>query len=194
MKILRDERGEVVILPAPSFGTRGEAVVREKSFGWFKKPAPAAPIPIAVRATAHCCFFCKWCDTQILLPHERLGMAFGNPVTRKIDVRSIATVCPSCNHVAPYSLFRGCNGFDTRHKVMDVPASGKTIFIDWLHCEEETCPFQVPFFLKLDGDISEAGGRLMSAGWLWKEVACASGHRIQSADLAFGGLIPPKTF
>ena len=69
----------------------------------------------------HCCFYCTWCGQPIFLPNDRIGSPFGNPDARKIDVRSIATVCHNCKHIGNYSMFRSCRGFDTRHKVMHSP-------------------------------------------------------------------------
>ena len=101
----------------------------------------------------------------------------GNPDARKIDVRSIATVCQNCKHIGNYSMFRSCRGFDTRHKIMHSPISGQTVLLHWLQCVETTCPDRVPLFVRLEDDAST--GEAEAAEWLWDELTCASGHRIE---------------
>ena len=112
---------------------------------------PAVTVPAV---TSHCCFFCQWCSSPILLAHDQMGLPFAHPSLRRIEVRSVASVCRSCNHVASYSLFRGCSGFDTRHKLMLAPTAGKTILLEWLQCDASSCPFRVPLFVNFDDDLS----------------------------------------
>jgi hypothetical protein len=184
MKILRDESGYVLVVRAP-FPLQG----RERA------AAPAEPITnsttetntapaIPVRATQHCCFYCAFCGNPILLPHDLMGAPFGSPYVRKISARSVATVCNRCNRVGNFSLFRGCNGFDTRHKMVSAPTLSRTVLLDWLQCLERSCPFRVPLFFNIPED---AGAQENSvSNWKWDGLACASGHDIRhvSIDLA----------
>ena len=105
-----------------------------------------------------------------------LALRSGNPDARKIDVRSIATVCLNCKHIGNYSMFRSCRGFDTRHKVMHSPNNGQTVLLHWLQCVERTCPDRVPLFARLESD--SPAGEAEAAGWLWDELTCPSGHSI----------------
>ncbi|MGA8669325.1 MAG: hypothetical protein WB679_05590 [Terracidiphilus sp.] len=126
----------------------------------------------------HCCFYCSWCSTPILLPHENLGLPFGGPLVRKIEARSIGTVCLSCGRVGTYSLFRGSQGYNTRHKFVPSRPFGSTVLLDWLACEEPTCVFPLPFFVTFDERFSEANVKELAARWSWEDVMCSVGHVI----------------
>ncbi len=142
----------------------------------------AAPIEIEI---PHCCFYCSWCAAQILLPHDGLGFAFGGPMIRKIEARSIGTICGGCGHVGTYSLFRGCQGYDTRHKFVPSPLMGRTVLLDWLPCQEETCVFKLPFFLTYDEDLTEENLKEWAPKWLWNDLTCSVGHTIEPPKWLF---------
>src|ERR1700750_230300 len=174
MKLLRDESGYVLVLRGLEVLPGGKTAEREET-----SPAPVQAVNAAANISCsvpHCCFYCAWCGQPILLPHDRIGSPFGNPDARKIDVRSIATVCGNCKHIGNYSMFRSCRGFDTRHKIMHAPNTGETALLHWLQCAEKTCPAWVPLFVRLDRDRPMAEGD--AAEWLWDELTCAAGHRI----------------
>ena len=135
--------------------------------------------PSTARPTQHCCFHCRYCDAVISLPHDRLGLAFAPPSVRRTDVRAIGVVCESCHHVAVYSLFRGTHGFDTRHKIVPMPPAGKTLLVDMLRCDEETCTHPLPLFLTAEGDLTGDAVKDLGKSWDWDELTCASGHRIR---------------
>jgi hypothetical protein len=126
----------------------------------------------------HCCFYCSWCASPILLPHESLGMPFGGPLVRKIEARSIGTVCPTCAHVASYSLFRGSVGYDTRHRFVPSRNVGTTMLLDCMPCEESTCVFPLPFFVTFDEKLNEANVKEFAAGWYWEDLMCSVSHVI----------------
>jgi hypothetical protein len=107
-----------------------------------------------------------------------MGQPFGHPTVRKIEVRTIATVCQSCRLIASYSLFRGCSGFDTRHRLLPSTVSGSTVLFDWLKCDAEGCPFRVPFFVNFDRDLSLEEKARVVTNWIWQDLVCMSGHRI----------------
>ncbi|HTB98185.1 MAG TPA: hypothetical protein VK716_14330 [Terracidiphilus sp.] len=187
MKFLRDESGEVLVFPG-LFGTRGQLRAAELHGEGARKPGLADAQPSVIRRrAAHCCFYCRWCEASILLEHNSMGMMFGQPAVRQIDARSIATICRGCGHVGDYSLFRACHGFETRHKIIDSEAVGKTILVDWLHCEEKTCTARVPFFMTMENPMEEMEGRKLEASWLWEGVECASGHPIVPTTLGIWG-------
>ena len=175
MKILRDESGYVLVLRGLQVLPGGKAVVEEKA-----SPAPVEAPSVAattVCAIPHCCFFCSWCGQPILLPNDRIGSPFSNPDARKIDVRSIATVCQNCKHIGNYSMFRSCRGFDTRHKITHSPSSGQTVLLHWLQCVEKTCPARVPLFARIESGVPPR--ETDASEWLWDELTCAAGHRIK---------------
>ena len=178
MRILREEDGYVLVLRRPALEILGKAEEREQ-----KTPAakPAPVIPEVSCALPHCCFYCSWCGEPILLPHDRMGSPFGAAAARKIDVRSIATVCAKCKHIGNYTMFRGSKGFDTRHKIMLARSNGSTVLLNWLQCEEKTCPARVPLFVRLDHESEEQASQ--PAEWLWDELTCVSGHRIKPIAL-----------
>jgi hypothetical protein len=179
MKILRDESGYVLVLRGLQVLPGGRAAVEEKA---PPKPVEAVAAPeVRICSVPHCCFFCSWCGQAILLPNDRIGSPFGNPDARKIDVRSIATVCHNCKHIGNYSMFRSCRGFDTRHKIMHAPNSGQTVLLHWLQCVEKTCPARVPLFVRIERDAPTGEGE--AAEWLWDELTCASGHRIKQVSV-----------
>ena len=180
MKLLRDESGYVLVLREFEVLQGGRTAVKEKT----EKPPlelVEAMSPAAICSVPHCCFFCAWCGQPILLPNDRIGAPFGNPDCRKIDVRSIATVCHACKHIGNYSMFRSCRGFDTRHKIMNSPNCGETVLLYWLQCTEKTCTARVPLFVRLEGDGPAAEAQV--AEWLWEELTCASGHRIKQVSV-----------
>lgn len=185
MKLLRDERGEMPVVPQPdaasSTGSSTPAV---------HVPAKAVqPAPFAVArraATQHCRFFCRWCDSVILVPHEGIGQPFANPYLRKIEARAIATACDSCSHVAPFSLFRGSPGYDTRHTLIPAEPQGDVVLLDWLKCEESTCSFPLPLFVMPRAPLSVDTVREMALQWHWEELTCAAGHRILAPLWIFG--------
>ncbi len=180
MKILRDESGYVLVLRGLQVLPGGKAAAATKA-----APAPAAETEGAAGTTTcvvpHCCFYCAWCGHPILLPNDRIGSPFGNPDARKIEVRSIATVCPTCKHIGNYSMFRSCRGFDTRHKIVHASSSGETELLYWLQCVEATCPLRIPLFAKLEDGVPL--GEAEAAEWLWDDLTCASGHCIQQIQL-----------
>jgi hypothetical protein len=179
MKILRDESGYVLVLRGLQVLPGGKAAVQAKT-----SSAPAEAVSTAGSTNCsvpHCCFYCAWCGHPILLPNDRIGSPFGNPDARKIETRSIATVCPTCKHIGNYSMFRSCRGFDTRHKIMHAPNCGETALLYWLQCVEGTCPLRVPLFVKLEGDAP--AGEAEAAEWLWDDLTCASGHCIKQISL-----------
>lgn len=189
MKILRDESGYVLVLRGPNFAVAGRAEEKAQEL-----PIPARPVPQVQHATCalpHCCFYCSWCGEPILLPHDRIGTPFGNPDARKIDVRSIATVCHHCKHIGTYTMFRGLRGFDTRHKITLALGSGTTLLLNWLQCEEKTCTARVPLFVRLEQDPQEEDPQV--AEWLWDELTCALGHRIKPIPLDPTLQLPVRT-
>lgn len=179
-KLLFDESGYVLVMRRPRIFPGAEIAEKELS--------PASPVQTvgAVIETPgcsvpHCCFYCAWCGHPVLLPNDRIGSPFGNPDARKIDARSIATVCHDCKHIGNYSMFRSCRGFDTRHKLVHSPNNGDTVLLNWLHCVERTCTARVPFFLKLE--VGAPPEEMHPAKWLWDGLTCASGHRIKQIPL-----------
>ena len=190
MKFLRDESGYVLVLRRPRLISVGEATETAEE---ARQPAKTAePVRRATCAVPHCSFVCEWCGAPILLPNDRIGSPFGNPDARKIDVRSIATVCFHCKHIGNYSMFRGCHGFDTRHRIVHALNCGTTALLHWLRCEESTCPARVPLFVRLDGDTAE--NPAAAAEWLWDSLTCASGHRIKQIPLDPTMQLPLRTF
>jgi len=140
-------------------------------------PHPASLIEIEI---PHCCFYCAWCASPILLPHEGLGLPFGGPLIRKIEARSIGTVCLACGHAGTYSLFRGGQGYNTRHKFVPSHTAGTTVLLDQLHCMELTCVFPLPFFVTFDEKFSEANVKEFAVRWIWDDLTCSVGHVIQA--------------
>jgi hypothetical protein len=188
MKLLRDESGYVLVLRRPQL-VGGRTFETELSKSQPAKAdrimeAPACSVP-------HCCFYCAWCGQPILLPNDRIGSPFGHPDARKIDVRSIATVCHNCKHIGNYSMFRACRGFDTRYKVMHSPIKGQTVLLHWLQCDERTCPERVPLFASFEDDT--LAGEAEAAGWLWDELTCASGHSIRRIPVDPAYPLPLRT-
>lgn len=175
MRFLRDESGYVLVMRGPSLLVSGRTAEKESSS--LQRVEKDHVVAAPVCSVPHCCFYCGWCGQPILLPNDRIGSPFGHPDARKIDVRSIATVCDNCKHIGNYSMFRACRGFDTRHKVMHSPIKGQTVLLHWLQCVERTCPDRVPLFARLDSEAPT--GEAEAAAWLWDELTCASGHAIR---------------
>lgn len=178
-KLFSDESGYVLVLQRPQLFP-GRAAEKELS-----TKLPVREVGVVVEAPRcvipHCCFYCAWCDHPVLLSNDRMGSPFGNPDARKLDVRSIATVCLHCKHICNFSMFRACRGYDTRHKIMHTANSGDTLLLNWLHCVESTCTARVPFFVKMEnGENPEA---MRTEEWLWDELTCASGHAIKQVPL-----------
>ena len=189
MKLLRDESGYVLVLRNPGLAVIGKTDEKTQEQQPSIKAVPAPPKTSC--ALPHCCFYCSWCEEQILLPHDRIGTPFGNPDARKIDVRSIATVCHNCKHIGNYTMFRGCRGFDTRHKIVHVLGSGTTVLLNWLQCNEKTCAARVPLFVRLTQDPDEEDTQVTE--WLWDELTCALGHRIKPIPLDPSFQLPLRT-
>jgi hypothetical protein len=126
----------------------------------------------------HCCFLCRWCAAPILLPHDAMGLPFGGPLVRRIEARSVGTVCGKCGHLGVYSFFRGSQGFNTRHKFVPARPAGKTLLLAWLYCEEPTCAFPLPFFVTLADSSSEESIKELAAAWNAEELVCTAGHQI----------------
>jgi hypothetical protein len=164
---------------------------RRPVFFWSKTTAPDEPVdvaahpaalpPAAPAVTSHCCFYCQTCGSPILLPHDQMGLPFAQPSLRRIEVRTIATVCTSCNHISNHSLFRGCPGYDTRNKLMPAPTSGRTVLALWLQCDGSDCPFRVPLFVNLDSDLSNESYAGLVANWIWDDLTCIAGHNLRRA-------------
>jgi hypothetical protein len=178
MKILRDESGYVLVLRGLEVLPGGKVAEAHSSPAPVQAVSPTGNIKCSV---PQCCFYCAWCGQPILLPHDRIGSPFGNPDARKIDVRSIATVCGNCKHIGNYSMFRSCRGFDTRHKIMHAPSTGETALLYWLQCVEKTCPARVPLFVRLESEAPE--GWTDASEWRWDDLMCAAGHRIKQVSV-----------
>ena len=133
----------------------------------------------------HVCFYCGCCASPILLPHDSLGFAFGGPMIRKIEARSVGTVCGSCGRVGTFSLFRGCYGYDTRHRFVPSPLKGRTVLLDWLPCQAESCVFKLPFFVTYDEDLTAENLKEWAPKWLWDDLACSVGHLVQAPKWIF---------
>ena len=189
MKLLRDESGYVLVLRRPQLVLVGNPDEKEAEVSATAKVQQANPRTTC--AVPHCCFYCSWCGEPILLPNDRLGSPFGNPDARKIDVRTIATVCHNCKHIKNYTMFRGCRGFDTRHKIMHAPKEGATSLLNWLECEEPKCTARLPLFVNVDGDPSEMISE--AAGWFWDGLMCDKGHRIKKIPVDPTMQLPLRT-
>jgi hypothetical protein len=173
MKFLRNDGGHIFIFRGPSSQASVTAASEHASV------APAPPAVAAPAVASHCCFICRSCGSPILLPHDQMGMPFAHPSLRRIEVRTIAAVCTSCHHIDNYSLFRGCPGFNTRHKLMPAPTAGTTSLLEWLHCDGSGCPFRVPLFVTFDRDLSREKRSSIAANWFWQDLTCIAGHRIR---------------
>lgn len=185
MKLLRDESVEMLILTPPDAASA--SVSQDPVVHIPAKAVPPAPFPVAHRAAkVHCRFFCRWCDSVILLPHEQIGQPFASPFLRKIEVRAIATVCDSCSHVAAFSLFRGSPGYDTRHSLMPAEPQDEVALVDWLKCEENTCSYPMPLFVMTRQPLSVETARELGLHWHWDELCCTAGHRILAPLWIFG--------
>ena len=188
MKLLRDESGYVLVMPRPQVLAGAKAAERDLDAVQPIRAENAVARPVC--SVPHCCFYCGWCGQPILLPNDRIGSPFGHPDARKIDVRSIATICNHCRHVGNYSMFRACRGFDTRHRIMHSPIKGQTVLLHWLQCVERTCPDRVPLFMNLDDDGRSSQE---ATGWLWEELTCASGHVIRQIPIDSSCQLPVRT-
>jgi hypothetical protein len=181
MRFLREESGQLLILSQPSAGVAGSPM-RVPA-----KEARVTPVPQVRRAaTQHCRFFCRWCGSLVLLAHDRIGLPFGAPNLRKIESRTVAAVCGSCNHVNNFSLFRGGLGFDTRHGLVQADTRVEPVLIDWLQCQEANCEFPLPLFLLPPEPLSVEVVRDLAMTWHWNELACPAGHRVLAPLWIFG--------
>jgi hypothetical protein len=187
MKMLRDETGDLLLLPWPWIA-RVKPAASQRSATLIDGPEPVCvPVAAAPAETQHCRFYCKWCESPITLSHHSMGSPFGIPYTRKIESRAIGTVCGSCNHLGGFSLFHGCYGHDTRNSLISAVPHGKTILLDWLRCAENTCSFPLPLFVVLNEEFTADNVKEVARGWLWDELTCASGHRILPRAWMFDG-------
>jgi hypothetical protein len=187
MKKLLDESGYVLVLRRPYLVVGDKEAIRSDSTPQVLQ-APATPV--ASCSVPHCNFICGWCGGAIRLPNDRIGSPFGSPDARKIDVRSIATVCHTCRHLSNYTMFRGCRGFDTRHKLVHAPNDGRTALLNWLCCNEKTCTARVPLFVR----FSEPEQEMMAPSWLWEDLTCALNHPIREIPLDPSLELPLRTF
>ena len=188
MKRLLDESGYVLVLGRP-YLVAGNKTAEDRA---AVSPVICRPATQAVAncSAPHCSFICSWCNGTILLPNDRIGSPFGNPEARKIEVRSIATVCHHCRHLSHYTMFRGCCGFDTRHKLVHAPLQGRTALLSWLQCSEKTCTARVPLFVR----FLEPEQEMLASSWSWENLTCASGHAICEVPLDPSIEVPLRTF
>jgi hypothetical protein len=178
MNILRAVSEQLHLFTSPERGA-GHTVSVVPSLSAFGEPETPHRSSISLETEIpHCCFYCSWCAAPVLLPHESLGLPFGGPLIRKIEARSIGTVCLSCGRVGTYSLFRGSPGYNTRHKFVASRPLGSTVLLDWLACQETTCVFPLPFFVTFDVNFSEANVKELAARWSWEDLMCSVGHLI----------------
>ena len=179
MGLLRDESGYVLVLGRPRLMVVDQAPpVREER---TEKIAIAAKPVAAACSVPHYCFYCSWCGEQVMLPVDRLGSPFGNPDSRRIEAQSIASVCLKCRHIANYSMFRNCRGFDTRHRQLHSQRNGETVLLNWLKCVEPLCVKPIPLFVNTDPERPLDG--MDAAGWYWDELTCSLGHPIPQISL-----------
>jgi hypothetical protein len=177
MKFLRSDSGQVLIFRTPSSRVGKAETAQQTPVVPASQPANAAPQAVGA-VTSHCCFICQWCASPILLPHDQMGLPFAHPSLRSIEVRTVAAICASCHHIASYSLFRACPGFDTRHKLMPAPTAGTTILLEWLRCDMTGCQYKVPLFVNFDSHLSDKEKLSLIAKWVWHNLTCTGGHRI----------------
>jgi len=185
MKFFSHHSGQATIAPS-FFGSSTRSTVLEQP---AEAPTRREDAGATVRAaTQHCRFICKWCESPILLPHDKLGLPFASPFLRKVEARAIATVCSACNHVGGFSLFRGTPGYDTRNNLVMTQPVGQTILLDWLQCEEPTCSFALPLFISTEEELTGERAKDLAASWLWGELSCASTHRVKAPLWIFSGV------
>ena len=161
--------GEHVGILTPAQDISAKTIVQDQPIG----------IASIEKEIPHCCFYCSWCGSEMLLPHDSLGYAFSGPMVRKIETRCIGTVCLKCNRVGVYSLFRGCPGYTTRHKFMQSRPEGRIMLLDWLPCVEKSCVFPVPFFVTFDDALSEQNVKERAVQWMWDDMTCSASHVVQ---------------
>jgi hypothetical protein len=180
MKLWSDQSGNALVFAlAPEEKSGSQQGPSRK----IMEVAPAISLGAnGARAMQHCCFHCTWCEGIISLPHDRLGLMFGGPAIRRFNARSIATVCESCHHVGGYSLFRGCAGFDTRHKLAPVHVAGITRLVDLLRCEESTCSSALPLFISTERALTTGAAQELAKRWDWEGLKCASGHPVRKPE------------
>jgi hypothetical protein len=185
MKLWSDQSGNALVF---AVAPEEKSASQQGPSRGIVEVAPATSLGASgARATQHCCFHCTWCEGIISLPHDRLGLMFGGPAIRRFNARSIATVCGTCHHIGGYSLFRGCSGFDTRHKLAPVHVAGRTRLVDLLHCEEATCASALPLFLTSEGALTSEAVQKLGKGWHWESLKCASGHPVHQPEwLTYG--------
>jgi hypothetical protein len=179
MGLLRDESGYVLVLGRPRLMVVGGTAAEKEETKQVE--IAAKPVVVAACSVPHYCFYCSWCGEQVLLPTDRIGSPFGNPDARKIEAQSIASVCMKCKHIANYSMFRNCCGFDTRHRLTHAQRAGETVLLNWLRCKEPLCVQALPLFVSKDPDrpLDESD----AAGWYWDELTCCLGHPVRQIPL-----------
>jgi hypothetical protein len=182
MKLLRDESGYVLVLRRPRFIVAGETAAAEQKQDKAAPVASPAARPVAAACSMpHYCFYCTWCGVPIMLPTDRIGSPFGNPDSRKIEAQTVATVCLHCHHIANYSMFRGCRGYDTRHRITHTQLSGETVLLNWLRCTEPLCQSRLPIFATIDPE--RRADENDAVLWIWDGLTCSLGHEVRPTPL-----------
>ena len=181
MRFLRDESGYVLVLRRPRLMVVGGTEEKEETAAQQIKLVPRPQVATAACSVPHCCFQCSWCGQQILLPNDKIGSPFGNPDARKIEAQTIATVCLGCGHIANYSMFRNCRGYDTRHRIMHAQRTDETVLLNWLRCDEPLCVTRVPLFAQINPE--NPLNEIEASGWIWDGLTCALNHPIQRIPL-----------
>ena len=75
MNILRAVTEQLHIFTSPERGLAHIDPTRETETPHRSSVSIETEIP-------HCCFYCSWCASPIVLPHESLGLHFGGPLIR----------------------------------------------------------------------------------------------------------------
>ena len=175
LKFLRNNSAHIFISRVSSFQANKNATPEHPSV-----TAAVAVSPAVLAVASHCCFICQSCSSPILLPHDQMGMPFAHPSLRRIEVRTIAAVCTSCHHIDNYSLFRGCPGFNTRHKLMPAPTAGNYVPPAVVALQMDRIAHSgSPFFVNFDRDLSHEEQSSLAANWFWQDLTCIAGHRIR---------------
>jgi hypothetical protein len=179
LKLWSDQSGNALVF---ALAPEEKSASQEPSTTVVEVAPAISLVANSARAMQHCCFHCTWCEGIISLPHDRLGLMFGGPAIRRFNARSVATVCGACGHVGGYSLFRGCSGFDTRHKLATVHVAGITRLVDLLHCEEATCTSALPLFVTSERALTSGAAKDLAKSWDWENLKCASGHPVRTPE------------
>lgn len=119
---------------------------------------------------------CAFCGEYIWLHRRTLENIDGNQATRSdVDPNLVLAIgCPSCSKVLSIQA-----ALLTRSPAGRLEPALGTWHVQRLRCDSGNCKFRIELYGLWPDGLTGEQRRAGAATWIWENVSCPTGHRIQ---------------